>query len=193
MLAARARLVAEIPAHEVEWIKSMARRICRNLQEPLDLHEQQLAAYPKGGLDLDNAIGYVLHRAEFYVRREIYAAFRASGLELTPEQALVMTLLWEQAGCSFGDLALATLRDLPTLSRIVDSLEEQGLIRRQPDASDRRMRRAWPTPLGECQEEPVMRALSSVEERIRRGLGRSEIERLRELLQIFGRNLEGPG
>ncbi|XXT25583.1 MarR family transcriptional regulator [Sorangium sp. So ce429] len=63
----------------------------------------------------------------------MYRRFRAHGVEITPEQWMVLVRLWEQEGVTQMHLAERTFRDVPTMSRIVALMERDGLIERRQD------------------------------------------------------------
>ena len=59
-------------------------------------------------------------------------------VNLTPPQYQTLRLLWEQDGQPFKDLAGANGCTRPTMTGIVDTLEKNGLVIRQPNPDDRR-------------------------------------------------------
>jgi DNA-binding MarR family transcriptional regulator len=89
---------------------------------------------------VDNAIGFWIHRVYQASRNEMFRVFRECGEEITPEQWAVLIRLWERDGRTQGDLSEATFRDSPTMSRIVDGMEERGLLQRRADEQDKRVR-----------------------------------------------------
>src|SRR5215212_514511 len=93
-----------------------------------------------GHIVVDNAIGFWIHRVYQASRNEMFRAFRECGEEVTPEQWAVLIRLWECDGRSQGDLSEATFRDAPTMSRIVDGMEDRGLLQRRADQQDKRVR-----------------------------------------------------
>ena len=59
-------------------------------------------------------------------------------VELTPPQYQTLRLLWERDSQPFKDLAAANGCTRPTMTGIVDTLEKNGLVTRQPNPDDRR-------------------------------------------------------
>lgn len=92
------------------------------------------------GIVVENAIGFWIHRVYQASRNEMFRAFRDVGEEITPEQWAVLIRLWERDGRTQGELSEATFRDSPTMSRIVDGMEDRGLLQRRADEQDRRVR-----------------------------------------------------
>ncbi len=80
--------------------------------------------------------GIVLERAiAFWVQRvqaqptHTYRIFREAGLSMTPEQWAVLVRLWERGDMTQNELCDTTLKDKPTISRILDGMEEARLGR----------------------------------------------------------------
>jgi DNA-binding MarR family transcriptional regulator len=59
-------------------------------------------------------------------------------VNLTPPQFQTLRLLWERDGQPFKDLAAAIGCTRPTMTGVVDTLEKNGLVRREPNPHDRR-------------------------------------------------------
>ncbi len=59
-------------------------------------------------------------------------------VNLTPPQFQTLRLLWEQDSQPFKDLAASNGCTRPTMTGIVDTLEKNGLVTRQPNSNDRR-------------------------------------------------------
>ncbi|APR79586.1 Transcriptional regulator, MarR family protein [Minicystis rosea] len=118
--------------------------------------------FDEGGIVLENALAFWANRFSEVTRRGMYRAFAAHGVELTPEQWMVLVRLWERDGRTQSDLAAATHRDAPTLSRILDSMAKAGLVARAVDPNDARARLAVLTPRGRALKAtlvPVVRDL----------------------------------
>lgn len=100
--------------------------------------------------DMDNALGYriglVATRLKICLRR----VFMAAGLDITPEQWVVLFHLRQQQGQSQSELGDRSVKDKTTITRILDRLEHKGLALRRRDPHDRRAQRIFLTPEGEA-------------------------------------------
>ena len=101
--------------------------------------------FADGGVVVENAIGFWVHRVYQATRNEMFRTFREHGEEVTPEQWAVLIRLWERDGVTQAELSEATFRDAPTMSRIVGGMEGRGLLERRPDPDDGRVRRVYLT------------------------------------------------
>ena len=72
------------------------------------------------------------------ITRRLQKNFRDAGLEITIEQWSVLYHLWENDGLSQQDLCNLTYRDKPSVTRLIDNLEKQKLVKRVASKDDRR-------------------------------------------------------
>ena len=72
-----------------------------------------------GGIVVENALGFWIHRVYQASRNEMFREFREQGEDITPEQWAVLIRLWERDERTQNELSEATFRDAPTISRIL--------------------------------------------------------------------------
>ena len=139
---------------------------------------------------LDDTLGFSMHKATVRLRQALGQRLR--GFDLTPEQFGVLARLWEREGRCQRDLAELLFKDKPTITRMLDKLDQRGLVRREPDAKDRRIFRVYLTERGKDLEQPVLEAIRGVRGRAYRGLSVQQQDRLKGELELIVRNLEEP-
>jgi DNA-binding MarR family transcriptional regulator len=137
---------------------------------------------------LDDTLGFAIHRTAVRLRQML--GHRLRGFDLTPEQFGVLGRLWEREGLSQRELAELLFKDKPTITRMLDKLDDRGLTRRQPDPRDRRIYRVYLTADGKALEEPVLRAVRGARSQAYGGLSRAEQDRLKAELDLIFANLE---
>ncbi len=71
-------------------------------------------------------------------------------LGLTPSQATALATIWREGPLTLGALADTEHVTPPSMTKVVERLEELGLIERRADATDRRRVLAAVTPAGEA-------------------------------------------
>lgn len=118
--------------------------------------------FANGGIIVDNAIGFWIHRVYQATRNEMYRVFREHGEDITPEQWAVLIRLWERDGRAQSDLSEATFRDAPTMSRIIDSMESRDLLQRRPHPDDRRVRVVHLTRHGKSLEKKLVPLVEAI-------------------------------
>ena len=80
--------------------------------------------------DEKNALGYHLHRAFAALTETLHGELRGAGLALTHPQFSVLQAVSRRPGISQTGLARETGKDGAAISRSLNYLEKQGLIRR---------------------------------------------------------------
>lgn len=94
------------------------------------------------------ALAQRLHGAAIHLLRRLRAEDVASGL--TAPRASALSVLVFGGPRSIGELAAAEQVRPPTISRLVQELERDGLVRREADAEDARIQRVHATAAGEA-------------------------------------------
>lgn len=97
-----------------------------------------------------------LHSAAIHLLRRLAREDPKSGLSAARLSAL--SVLVFRGPLSLTELAAAERVRPPTMTRIVQSLERDGLVRRDPARDDRRSVRISPTPTGRRRMETARRA-----------------------------------
>jgi DNA-binding MarR family transcriptional regulator len=142
------------------------------------------------GIVLDNALAFWMYRANQALRNESFREFREHGVELTPEQWMVLVRLWEREGRSQNDLCDSTFRDRPTMSRILDGMERRGLVVRRSDPNDKRSRLIYLTPTAQGLKKLLVPVVRKLVTRALHGVSRQDLETTRRTLRTIFENLE---
>lgn len=121
------------------------------------------------------------------LRREFES--RTAVFDITVAQFQVLLRLWSGDGLLTTVLAAEISSDCATITGVLDRLEGRGLIRRERCAEDRRAVRIFLTDSGRALEEPLMAALTAVEEQALEGLTPADRAELLRLLARVGGNL----
>lgn len=101
---------------------------------------------------------------------------------LTEQQWRVLRVLEEEGALDSSTLAERSALLLPSLTRIMQALEERGLIERSADPADRRRLHVVITPLGRaCLTENAIKS-ARISEEIRTQFGEEKLENLLTLL-----------
>lgn len=145
--------------------------------------------FADGGIIVDNAIGFWIHRVYQASRNEMYKAFRAEGEDLTPEQWAVLIRLWERDGVAQSELSEATFRDAPTMSRIIDGMETRGLLERRPHETDGRVRVVRLTRHGKSLQKKLVPLVEAIVNRMVDGIDERALVTTRNALRAMYENL----
>jgi MarR family transcriptional regulator, transcriptional regulator for hemolysin len=102
---------------------------------------------------------------------------------------VVLSALSDEGVISQSALASHVHLEGATITHHIDRLEQQGLVRRQMDPADRRVRRLELTPAGERLHESLLASMRQFERRLLAGVSDAERAQLRETLARIGDNL----
>jgi DNA-binding MarR family transcriptional regulator len=133
-----------------------------------------------------NKIGYYLERTTRVVKLNFHQAFKNEGLNLTPEQWVVMDLLYACNGLSQSDLAEQSYKDAPSISRIIDTLSKKNYVQRRPAAGDRRKFEIFLTADGYKTVEHLRPIVNELRNRSWENLSKEDYDQfLRIINQVF--------
>ncbi len=133
---------------------------------------------------------FITGKASTAIARRLQKNFKQQGVDITIEQWSVLYHLWKQDGLSQQELCDFTFRDKPSITRLVDNLEKQKLVKRVASKDDRRKNLIYLTPEAlqlqvqtmELANQTLNEALSSVTN--------GQIEIAKEVLQTVYENLK---
>ena len=149
-----------------------------------------LDQFTEGGIVVEKAIGFWLNRVYQRTRSEMYRTFAEHGEDVTPEQWMILIRLWERDGLSQNEVSELTLKDAPTISRIVRVMERRGYVERRTSDADGRVQLVHLTRRGRALERKLVPLVRELVERLARGIDPADIAHLRRTLQRMFENLE---
>jgi DNA-binding MarR family transcriptional regulator len=138
---------------------------------------------------LENALAFWVNRFYEVSRRAMYREFRTFGVEVTPEQWLVLVRLWERDERSQRELAEAIGRDAPTTSRIIDAMERAKLVSRAADPDDARGKRVRLTAKARGLRQALVPVVKKMVAKMEHGVPEKDLEVTRQTLQRLTENL----
>ena len=92
-------------------------------------------------------------RVSAAINRRLTSDFKEEGIDISPEQLTVLSLLWKKDRVTQQELCNITFKDKPNMTRLIDSLEEKGFAKRTTDENDKRNNLIILTSEGKAIEE----------------------------------------
>ncbi|HUN42259.1 MAG TPA: MarR family transcriptional regulator [Acetobacteraceae bacterium] len=138
-------------------------------------------------------LGFLLRDTSRLMRRRFMQYARERGLPLNRSEAQVLVYVHREQGMSQAKLAEQLDLEAISLVRLVDSLQEAGLIERRPHPHDRRIRTLWLTDAARPILEQVMAVRAEVRAQAMAGITEADQETLLDLLMTVRGNLAQPG
>lgn len=139
----------------------------------------------------ERSLGFALGDLVRLIRRDFL--HRAREYSLTPELWRLLYCLDRDEGCSQRQLASVLGLTAVTLGRMVDRLEERGLVCRVEDPGDRRAIRLFLTPAASAPIARMHELVDDTRRRAMRGLAKADQDAFWRLLGRIRDNLAAAG
>jgi DNA-binding MarR family transcriptional regulator len=133
--------------------------------------------------------GFIIERTAKRMKQFFQQKLSAANADITVDQWVILQMLEKEEGISQLEIAKATFKDPPTVTRIIDLLCKKNLTRRVSDSEDRRRFRIFLTPAGRHKIEEVMPIIEATRETAWQGLENKEMDALVRTLNTVFDNL----
>lgn len=105
---------------------------------------------------------------------------------VTPVQYALLYQLWKKDGQFSYELGKSLLLDSATITGIIDRLEQNELIKRRFDPTDRRTKLIYLTEKGKELEQPLKKKMDEMNEEVLSGLDDKERNQFKQMLFDIG-------
>lgn len=136
----------------------------------------------------EDTLGYYVNRVVIRYKKELIARFK--DYDITTEQWGILTRMKYSDGISQTQITAKTLKDLPTVTRILDKLQKKGLIIKEQDPKDSRATLIFLTDEAKELVIRLDKVAKEVENKATQSLETQDIEKIKTLLSIMVSNLE---
>ncbi len=127
---------------------------------------------------------YLLTRASLATTGMMRRELAAVGWErVRPAYLGVLLCLWLEDGRQAGELGRCAGLEPSTMTGLLDRMERDGLLRRQPDPEDRRAHRIFLTAEGKEAESPVGEVIDSALDRMMADIDDKDVDRCKSILR----------
>ena len=133
--------------------------------------------------------GFILERTAKRMKQHFQQSLAAAAAGITIDQWVVLQELDKQNGLSQLEIAKATFKDAPTITRIIDLLCQKELTQRVIDDQDRRRFKIQLTPKGNKRIAELMPVIKAARQKAWGGLPDKDIDHLVKTLNIVFSNL----
>jgi DNA-binding MarR family transcriptional regulator len=127
--------------------------------------------------------GKLLHDAHLRLSAGFVEALRQAGYELPIDAWAVLNLLWEKDNLPQFEIGARIGRDRHQTSRLIDSLNQQQLITREPISADRRVNRIVLTDTGRAAQTKLGRVATEYLENAFAGVTQADYDGFIRCLQ----------
>lgn len=120
------------------------------------------------------------------IYQQLLRDFAKNNIPITPEQWTILIYLWERDGVKQQELCNATFKDKPSMTRLLDGMEEQHLVVRISQERDRRTNLIYLTKTGRDLEVPVRKITEKTLDAALNGISGEELAICQKVMkQIF--------
>ncbi len=136
---------------------------------------------------LEDYIGIMIHQTDLSLTQ--YVKHKLAPFGITPEQNLIMMLLWREDGLSQHDITQLLGKDKTNVARMLYSLESKNFIYRTDCPDDRRSLRVYLTDKGKqlkLEVKPIAESFSAL---VTQGISDEELALMRRLLNTIRDNV----
>ena len=143
-------------------------------------------------LDIRLVFAVMSGKVSSAINRRMHRNFRNAGLDITPEQWSILVFLWQQDEVTQKAIADATYKDRPSVTRLIDNMEKQGLVTRTKDLGDRRTNKICLTKKGIDLCSKVHPITLKTMQNALNGLSPEDMSNAQYLLKKIFSNLQAP-
>lgn len=122
-------------------------------------------------------------RVSTALARKLTLRFHENSLYLNHDQWSILMYLTQQDGVTQQYLCDQTYKDKPSMTRLIDAMEKQGLVMRLTNKEDKRERLILLTKAGKDMEEKARYIANRTLKEALRGLTQDEIRTCQEVLR----------
>jgi MarR family transcriptional regulator, transcriptional regulator for hemolysin len=142
---------------------SEAPDLLRPAVQPRELALKALSDQAEPQLDSGRNFGFLVHDVSRLIKRRFDRRARQTGLPITRRQAAVVLYVARNEGVSQAEVASWLDLEPIALVRMLDRLNEEGLVERRAHPTDRRVRTLWLMPAA----RPVVTQILAINKAIR--------------------------
>ena len=113
-----------------------------------------------------------------------------NGINVTPEQYLVLDILWEKQSLSQQNIADLIQKDKNSVTKIIDSLEKKNLVNRVVDQKDRRINKIELTKEGLALEKITTEVAINFMNDTVKDIDNQDLDRFVEVMRKLKDNLD---
>jgi DNA-binding MarR family transcriptional regulator len=138
-----------------------------------------------------NCLYYLVSRVTLVTTSVLKRELAASGVDaVTPAYLGVLMSLWIEDGLNVVELGRRAGLEPSTMTGLLDRMERDGIVVRQPHPVDRRAQRVSLTKEGNRLRQPVLEAVERTLGKATRGFSEKQLTTAREFLRGFLANMQ---
>lgn len=138
---------------------------------------------------LSKEVAVELNLTACKLKQYISSMLKKRGVPLTPEQFILIDLLWNQGAMSQQQLADQMQKDKNSVTKLVDAIERKGFVVRQQSAVDRRSNIIFLTEKAELLKNVAKEKGIYILDRMLDGISEKELRGFLHTLNKLNKNM----
>jgi len=138
---------------------------------------------------LDDFLGHIVHHTDMKSAVGLLRTFQDNGYNITPGHYIILNKLWEREGLHQSALADTTSKDRHNITRMLNLLEKNGYIRREPAPIDKRKFLVFLTDEGKALKLKITPVVTNYFKKCFAGLNQKDIDDLKRIHLHILKNL----
>lgn len=124
------------------------------------------------------------------IKKSFFDVLQENGINITPEQYLVLDILWEKQSLSQQNIADIIQKDKNSVTKIIDSLEKKDFVVRVVDKNDRRINKIELTKEGLALEKITTDVAINFMNDVVKGIDKQDLDNFVNVMLQMKNNLE---
>ncbi len=141
---------------------------------------------------LSKKIAVELNIAGCKLKQYTAAMLKQHNIDLTPEQFLLIDLLWNHGPLSQQQIADQMQKDKNSITKLVDAVERKGFVVRYQNPADRRSNTIIPTELANSLKEGAKSTGITILDKMLDGISETELHNFLDTLDKLCTNMNIP-
>ena len=130
-----------------------------------------------------HSLVFLTNRVGRLLANQIRLRSDMESLGLMPHHMGILVELWAKDGLRQQDLAVSVIKDKATIARALDYLEEENIVVRVPDPSDKRNKRIYLTHKGKALHQQIWPHAESVVKEVLKEVDPKDLETCKRVLE----------
>lgn len=140
--------------------------------------------------DKNDSFGYLSNRAASSILKSMREQLKQAGVEMPPEQMMILFRLWEKDGLNQKELNEGLFKNKATITRGINSLEKYNLAIRVTDEKDKRNKKVYLTHKGKEMESIVKSIAHQTQNNAIEGISNRDLDICIKVLNKIYENLK---
>ena len=125
------------------------------------------------------------------IKKFFFDKLQENGINITPEQFLVLDILWKEQSLSQQKIADIIQKDKNSVTKIIDSLEKKNLVIRVVDKNDRRINKIELTDEAVALEKLTTEVAINFMNDVVKDIDNKDLDTFVNVMRQIKNNLEG--